>query len=91
MKGMEGFDHVQRELKRIREIMKVIQDLKELRRKMEQFRDPEVKQEMIRHFIEEKKDNFWRAAKDEESLNEMREQCGYDEAAWEDLLRQLRS
>lgn len=71
-------------------MMKVIRQLQELRKMLDQVKDIRRQQEMIRAFIEEKKDQFWRGAPpSSEELSNLREQTGYDEKLWSEIVREL--
>lgn len=79
-----------REIKRMQEMMKVIRQLQDLRKMLDRVGDIRRQQEMIRHFIEERKDQFWREGKPSENdLNLLREKTGYDEALWAEIVREL--
>ncbi len=79
-----------KELKRINEIMKAVRQLQDLRKMLNQVNDVRRQQEIIRRFIEEQKDQFWRGSQPtREELNVLREKTGYDEKLWSEIVREL--
>lgn len=78
------------ELRRINEMMKLVRQLQELKKTLKQVNDHRRQQEMIRDFVQEQKDQFWRSSKpSKEELNSLREQTGYDEKLWAEIVREL--
>jgi protein subunit release factor A len=76
------------ELRRLQQLMKSIRQLQELRKTLEKIRDLKTQQQIIRQFIEEKKDSFWRSSS-KEDLEMMREKAGYDQETWQRIVREL--
>jgi len=84
------------ELKRINDTIKAvrqaqqIQQLLKLSALLKQIKDMHDHQNMIRQFVEENKDDFWRGEKpSEQELEILREQTGYDKKIWEEIVQEL--
>ncbi|HCM41901.1 MAG TPA: hypothetical protein DIS66_01100 [Candidatus Omnitrophica bacterium] len=87
------------ELRRINETIRIakqaqemqrIQQLLKLSALLKQIQDARRQQEAIKEFCEENKDQFWRGEKpSEQELESLREQTGYDQKIWSDIVREL--
>ena len=87
------------ELRRINETIRIakqaqemqrIQQLLKLSALLKQIKDIRQQQDTIKQFCEENKDQFWRGEKpSEQELESLREQTGYDQKVWSDIVREL--
>lgn len=87
------------ELRRINDVIKIakqaqetqrIQQLLKLSALLKQIKDTRQQQDTIKQFCEENKDQFWRGEKpSEQELEVLREQTGYDQKIWSDIVREL--
>ncbi len=67
-----------------------IQQLQKLNALLKQINDARRRQEMIKEFCEENKDQFWRGEKPSaQELESLREQTGYDQKLWGEIVREL--
>lgn len=78
------------EIKKINEIMKLVKQMQQLKKTLDQVNELSRQQQLIRQFVEEHRDQFWRGeVTSKENLESLREQCGYDQKTWELIVREL--
>ena len=77
------------EFKKIREMMENLRRLREFQKTVRMVNDINRQREIARRFVEENKEAL-RADMKSEDLELLRETCGYDEKAWQEILRGLR-
>ena len=78
------------EFKRIRQMMENLRRLREFQKTVKMVNDLNRQKEIMRRFVQENKDGLRKDMKPED-LEFLREACGSDEKAWEEILRELRS
>lgn len=78
------------EFKKIREMMENLRRLREFQKTVKMVNDINRQRKAARQFLEENKELLRKEMKPED-LELLRETCGYDKKAWEDILRELRN
>ncbi len=78
------------EFKRIRKMMEDLRRLKEFQKTVKMISDLNRQKEVMRRFVEENKSVLRKDMKAED-LEFLRESCGYDKNAWQEILRELKT
>ena len=76
------------ELKKIREAMERLRAIRELQSHLKKIKELNRRHKIARQFFEENKELLRNHVSSEE-MDLLRESCGYDEKAWQEILRQL--
>lgn len=77
------------EFKRMREMMENLRRLRDFQKTVKMVNDINRQRESARRFLEENKEALRKEMKPED-LELLRETCGYDKEAWDEVLRDLR-